>query len=41
MVSSLRARGMPVLTWTVNTPGLLAHARSHADAPIAEGAGVP
>jgi len=40
MVSSLRAGGMPVLTWTVNTPELLAHARRHADAPIAEGAGV-
>ncbi|MBX7481492.1 glycerophosphodiester phosphodiesterase family protein [Qipengyuania qiaonensis] len=41
MISSLRAGGMPVLTWTVNSPELLAHARLHADAPIAEGPGVP
>lgn len=41
MVSSLRARGMPVLTWTVNSPELLARARSNADTPIAEGEGLP
>ncbi len=41
MVSCLRDAGMPVLTWTVNSPELLAHARNHSDAPIAEGAGVP
>ena len=40
MVSSLRAGGMPVLTWTVDTPDLRDHARVHADAPIVEGAGV-
>ena len=40
MVSGLRAAGMPVLTWTVDTPEMLAHARLHADAPIAERAGV-
>jgi len=36
-----RARGIPVLTWTVRSPELLARAERHADAPIAEGAGVP
>ena len=40
-VASLRAGGMPVLTWTVNSPETLAVARAHADAPIAEGAGLP
>ena len=35
-----RARGMPVATWTVRTPELLARARAHADAPIAEAAGL-
>lgn len=41
MVSSLRAAGMPVLTWTVDSPQLLAHAHQQADAPIVERAGVP
>lgn len=41
MVRSLRAAGFPVLTWTVNSPELLARARVHADAAIAEGDGVP
>lgn len=41
MVASLRAAGLPVLTWTVNTPELLERAHIHADAPIAEGAGLP
>jgi len=36
-----RQRGIPVATWTVRSPELLARARTHADAPIAEGAGVP
>ena len=36
-----RRRGLPVATWTVRSPELLARARQHADAPIAEGAGVP
>lgn len=36
-----RARGLPVLTWTVRSPDLRATAQAHADAPIAEGAGIP
>lgn len=40
-VADLRRNGMPVLTWTVNSPETLATARAHADAPIAEGAGLP
>jgi len=40
MVAALRAAGMPVLTWTIDTPDLRDKARLHADAPIAEGAGV-
>ena len=40
MVSSLRNAGMPVLTWTVNSPEARAVAAAHADAPIAEGAGL-
>ena len=39
-VASLRGYGMPVLTWTVDTPEKLARARTYADAPIAEGAGL-
>lgn len=35
-----RARGVPVLTWTVRSPELRARAALHADAPIAEGAGL-
>jgi len=35
-----RARGVPVLTWTVRDQALLARAREHADAPIAEGEGL-
>ncbi|MCT2557639.1 glycerophosphodiester phosphodiesterase family protein [Tsuneonella sp. YG55] len=35
-----RARGLPLLTWTVRTPELRARAAAHADAPIAEGAGL-
>lgn len=30
---------VPLLTWTVRSPALMARARLHADAPIAEGAG--
>lgn len=41
MVASARAAGMPVLTWTVNSPDLRERAHHHADAPIAEGAGLP
>ncbi|RYE92593.1 MAG: glycerophosphodiester phosphodiesterase, partial [Oxalobacteraceae bacterium] len=36
-----RARGIPVLTWTVRSAELRARAAEHADAPIAEGAGIP
>lgn len=35
-----RARGLPVLTWTVRSSELRARAALHADAPIAEGDGV-
>ncbi len=36
-----RQRGVPVASWTVRSPALLARAHTHADAPIAEGTGVP
>ncbi|MDP9057703.1 MAG: glycerophosphodiester phosphodiesterase [Pseudomonadota bacterium] len=36
-----RQRGLPIATWTVRSPELLARAHAHADAPIAEAAGVP
>lgn len=39
--AALRTRGFPLLTWTVNSPDAVATARAYADAPIAEGAGVP
>ncbi len=35
-----RARGLPVATWTVRSADLRARAAEHADAPIAEGAGL-
>lgn len=35
-----RARGLPVVTWTVRGAELRAVAADHADAPIAEGAGI-
>ncbi|MFC4293584.1 glycerophosphodiester phosphodiesterase family protein [Novosphingobium tardum] len=35
-----RKRGLPLLTWTVRSPELAARAALHADAPIAEGAGI-
>lgn len=35
-----RKRGLPVLTWTVRSPEHRERAATHADAPIAEGAGV-
>lgn len=40
MTSALRDAGVPVLTWTVNSPETRAVAAAHADAPIAEGAGL-
>ncbi|MFT4026328.1 MAG: glycerophosphodiester phosphodiesterase family protein [Novosphingobium sp.] len=39
--ASQRARGIPVTSWTVRSPELRAKAAEHADAPIAEGAGIP
>jgi len=38
---SQRRRGLPLATWTVRSPELLARALDHADAPTVEGAGVP
>ena len=38
--TSQRARGLPLLTWTVRSAELLERARQCADAPIAEGPGV-
>lgn len=35
-----RARGLPLLTWTVRSPELRWRAADHADAPIAEAAGL-
>ncbi|MGV3553641.1 MAG: glycerophosphodiester phosphodiesterase family protein [Croceibacterium sp.] len=35
-----RKRGLPLLTWTVKSPGLRENAERYADAPIAEGEGV-
>ncbi|MHA6316086.1 glycerophosphodiester phosphodiesterase family protein [Altererythrobacter sp. CAU 1778] len=35
-----RARGLPLLTWTVRSPALAEIAGEYADAPIAEGAGL-
>ena len=35
-----RARGLPLLTWTVRSAELAGRAAAQADAPIAEGAGV-
>lgn len=37
----LHRRGFPLLTWTVDNPEMAERARLHADAPIAEGAGLP
>lgn len=39
-VADLRAGGLPVLTWTVNSPKTRAAGLVHADALIAEGAGL-
>ncbi|MFC3175248.1 glycerophosphodiester phosphodiesterase family protein [Novosphingobium bradum] len=36
-----RRRGLPLVTWTIRTPELLARAREYADVPTVEGAGVP
>ncbi len=40
MVAALRARGMPVLAWTIDSPEARAHGAVHADALIAEGEGL-
>lgn len=40
LASAQRQRGLPVLTWTVRSAELAERAALHADAPIAEGAGV-
>lgn len=40
MVAAARSAGMPILTWTVNSPELRERARHYADAPIAEGVGL-
>lgn len=39
-VAAQRRRGLPVATWTVRSPEHRARAAEHADAPIAEGAGI-
>lgn len=39
-VAGLRAKGMPVLSWTVNSPETRSRALLHADALITEGAGL-
>ena len=36
-----RKRGLPVLTWTVRSPEHRERADKYADAPIAEGSGIP
>ncbi len=38
--SAQRARGLPLLTWTVRSEELASRAKAHADAPIGEGAGL-
>ncbi|WP_284123717.1 glycerophosphodiester phosphodiesterase family protein [Parerythrobacter aestuarii] len=39
-IAGLRAKGLPVLTWTVNSPETRARALLHADSLIAEGEGL-
>lgn len=39
-VAGLRAEGLPLLTWTVNSPETRARALAHADALISEGEGL-
>lgn len=39
-VAGMRAKGLPVLTWTVNSPETRARALLNADALISEGAGL-
>lgn len=40
-VAGLRAKGLPILTWTVNSPESRVRALSCADALISEGEGLP
>ena len=40
MAAGLRRRGMPVLTWTIDSPASRARGDEHADALIAEGEGL-
>ena len=40
MVSKLRRHGLPILTWTVNSPELRKRAEQYTDAIIAEGEGI-
>ncbi|HEU4652296.1 MAG TPA: glycerophosphodiester phosphodiesterase family protein [Croceibacterium sp.] len=40
IAAAQRAKGLPLLTWTVSDPALLERARAYADAPIAEGEGL-
>jgi len=40
LAAARRAKGWPVLTWTVSDRERLERARAHADAPIAEGEGL-
>lgn len=40
-VAGLREEGLPILTWTINSPETRAHAALHADALISEGDGLP
>lgn len=40
MVASLRSRGFPVLTWTIDSPTSRARGAAHADALIVEGEGL-
>lgn len=39
--SAQRRRGLPIVSWTVDTPALWQRSESFADAAIVEGAGVP
>jgi len=41
IATAARKRGLPIATWTVRTPTQRDIALAHADAPIAEGQGVP
>ena len=40
LAAAQRAKGLPILTWTVSDRTRLERARIHADAPIAEGEGL-